>query len=294
ERALDILREAGDTDYTYYDSQISRLREEFSSRSEADWSRNLYWRWLYSLLPLLEERKAEKTPRFMQTVAWLDKELQTVLGSWTELRHDTILYAKQSYPIVATAIPPQPERTLGYVEPYPQVYKRIAQTMKDLRNMLLALQIAPGEIADNIKEFEGLLAVLESISQKELNGQLLSSDEYDLILNIGKKLASLKRFPIEIMKKITSGTDEKMDLVADVHTAPTSGKVLEEAVGQPFNIYVIVDDSHGRRLCRGAVFSYYEFKHPMRDRLTDEKWQEMGKEDKRPPQPDWVSSFTAH
>jgi hypothetical protein len=45
----------------------------------------------------------------------------------------------------------------------------------------------------------------------------------------------------------------------------------------------------GYRLCRGAVFSYYEFKHPMADRLTDEKWQEM--RDSRPPQPEWTKSF---
>jgi len=30
----------------------------------------------------------------------------------------------------------------------------------------------------------------------------------------------------------------------------------------------------------------------MKDRLTDEKWQEMGKNKTRPPQPDWVRTFT--
>ncbi len=34
-------------------------------------------------------------PPFMQTQAWTRKDLQTSLGSWTELKHDTILYAKQ-------------------------------------------------------------------------------------------------------------------------------------------------------------------------------------------------------
>jgi len=80
-------------------------------------------------------------------------------------------------------------------------------------------------------------------------------------------------------------------LVADVHTDLNTKQVLEEGVGSPFNIFVIIKDKKGYRLCRGAVFSYYEFKHPLDDRLTDEKWQHMGREKKRPPQPAWTNSF---
>jgi hypothetical protein len=101
----------------------------------------------------------------------------------------------------------------------------------------------------------------------------------------------LKKFPSEILEKITSDTDEKMEIVADVHTDVNTGQVLEEGVGSPFNIYVIIDSARGVRICRGAVFSYYEFKHPMEDRLTDEKWQEMGERRERPNQPDWVKTF---
>ena len=93
------------------------------------------------------------------------------------------------------------------------------------------------------------------------------------------------------MAKITSDTDERMDIIADVHTDLNTKQVLEEGVGSPFDIFVIVEDPRGTRLCRGGVFSYYEFKHPMDDRLTDEKWQEMGKQDKRPAQPLWTQTF---
>ena len=106
-------------------------------------------------------------------------------------------------------------------------------------------------------------------------------------------LASLKSFPSHIMEKITSGTDERIDLVADVHTDLNTKQVLEESVGSPFNLYVIIKDRKGYRLCQGAAFSYYEFKHPLDDRLTDEKWQEMGKKNRRPAQPAWTKSFIA-
>ncbi|GAG85276.1 unnamed protein product, partial [marine sediment metagenome] len=146
-------------------------------------------------------------------------------------------------------------------------------------------------IPEKIEEFEELLDKLKIISEKEINNVSLDDEEYKFIWNVGKNLASLKELPSEILEKITSDTDEKMEIVADVHTDVNTGQVLEEGVGSPFNLYVIINDERGMRICRGAVFSYYEFKHPMEDRLTDEKWQKMGEKNDRPNQPDWVRSF---
>ena len=270
---------------------MNKLQDEFSSLTPEEWKQNLYWRWLHCLIPLLNESRGEDIPKFMQKRVWIDKEIQTALGSWTELRHDTILYAKQSYTMITKSMPREPVLTYGYVEPYPEVYKRIKEMMTDMRENLTQLGIAIPGIAEKIKSFEQILEKLAVISKKELEGTELSRQEYELIWNIGTVLGSLKQFPSQIMEKTTSGTDERIDLVADVHTDINTKQVLEEAVGSPFNIYVIIEDRMGYRLCQGPVFSYYEFKHPMDDRLTDERWQEMGKERRRPPQPEWTKSF---
>ena len=292
-RALEILEEEGDTEYAEYYNQLDNLKEEFSLKTIEEWKQNLYWRWLYALLPLLEENKDTNLPCLMKGFAWIDKELQTVLGSWTELRHDTILYAKQSYTMAGKGMPPKPKLTYGYVEPYPEVYARLEEMMGDLRNNLIALDLASEGIPEKIEEFEELLDKLKIISEKEISNITLNNEEYKLIWDIGRKLESLREFPSEILEKITSDADERMEIVADVHTDVNTGQVLEEGVGSPFNIYVIIDDTRGIRICRGAVFSYYEFKHPMNDRLTDEKWQEMGEKRERPSQPNWVKTFIA-
>src|SRR5207249_6647869 len=36
-------------------------------------------------------------PAYMRSPVFPDKQIQTFLGSYTELKHDTLLYAKQSY-----------------------------------------------------------------------------------------------------------------------------------------------------------------------------------------------------
>jgi hypothetical protein len=79
-----------------------------------------------------------------------------------------------------------------------------------------------------------------------------------------------------------------MALVADVHTDSNAGKVLEEGVGDAFHIYVVVMVEGERVVATGGVFSYYEFKRSMSDRLTDEAWQETSP---KPDRPGWTGSF---
>ena len=112
DRAFEILNGLGDTSYQRYDSQLKKLREEFGALSPADWNRNLYWSWLYALAGLTEAVPVNGWPTFMNTNAWADKQLNAALGSWSSLRHDTILYAKQSYTptITRESVEPRPPR----------------------------------------------------------------------------------------------------------------------------------------------------------------------------------------
>ena len=238
----------------------------------------------------LEERKAGGPQPFLIGPAWRDKELQTALGSWTELRHDTILYAKQSYTVISKGMPEIPRMAYGFVEPAPQVYARLAAMFRDLRTTLASLEIAAEGIPQMLTEFETVLTRLEQISIKELAAEPLSDADYAFIANFDGELRSLTFFPPKLMQRITSDTDTRMDVIADVHLGdqhrPSAGG------GSRFP---------GRRICcrarqsrlppvsrrRLALFCF-QFKQPMSDRLTDEQWQKMGRDKKRPQRPDWA------
>jgi hypothetical protein len=84
-----------------------------------------------------------------------------------------------------------------------------------------------------------------------------------------------------------------MAVIADVHTDPNTASCLEEGVGHANYIFVVVPIEGKLNLTRGSVFSYYEFPHPMSDRLTDEKWQEMLELGEAPGPPAWTDSFLA-
>jgi hypothetical protein len=288
ERALEILTADDDTNYDGYDEQLSKLQDEFAALPESQWTENLYWNWLYTLRPLLDE-KGDGYPYFMQSSAWVDKDLHTWLGSWTELRHDTILYAKQSYAVFAETAMEMPEPARGYVEPQPEVYGRLAALTAQMQAGLGDRGLLDDEMVGKLAQMEQLLLSLKTISEKELRGESLTEEEYTLIRHIGDTLEDLTTFSEEIEGEITSEADERMALIADVHTDSNTGQVLEEGMGDAFPIYVVVMVEGKQVVAMGGVFSYYEFKQPMSDRLTDEAWQAMSP---KPDQPPWTASFT--
>jgi hypothetical protein len=286
ERAYGILLDVyGEGSYANYGEQMEKLRQEFASLPDEQWTENLYWGWLHSLRPLLDV-KGEGYPVFMQNQAWVDKDLNAFLGSWTELRHDTILYAKQSYTLKMA--PPPPEETRGYVEPQPEVYGRLASLARQMRDGLDERGLLNDELSGKIKDLEDLLLALKTISEKELTNQPLAEEEYDVICFIGARLEGITTFSEELTGELASEADEKMAIVADVHTDTNSGQVLEEGVGDAFTIYAVVPIEGQATLTQGGVLSYYEFLQPMSERLTDEAWKALSP---KPDLPIWTASF---
>jgi len=96
---------------------------------------------------------------------------------------------------------------------------------------------------------------------------------------------------------VVTGADadgQKTTLIADVHTDQNTRQVLEEGTGYLRLLLVAYKLPQGHILIgAGPVFSYYEFKHPMSDRLTDEKWRELLQSDARPDLPEWTRSFAS-
>jgi len=262
------------------------VQVQFAGLEPERWSSNLYWSWLDSLEPLLTV-PGDGYPFFMRSGAWVDKSLSTWLGSWSQLRHDSILYAKPTMP-GPTGIPQEPR---GYVEPNPWLYARLAGLADQAQRGLGERGLLSDDLSSRLDRLQALLYDLKDISEKELEGRAITDDEFALIRGVGGALRTIARVDASSQE-----TDKRVAVVADVHTVPLAGLVLEEGVGDAFTLYVVVpepDDEGSPRPDRqhvtvGSVFSYYEFKWPMSDRLTDEAWQAM---DSRPAQPTWTGSF---
>jgi len=299
-----------------YDVVLGALKKEFADLSHSDWNRNAYWSWLYALKPLLEEY-GKGYPTFMTTSAWHDKSMTTALASWSQLRHDTILYAKQSYTMTmrCSAGPrgPRMKPVEGYVEPTAEFYARLLATTRMTLAGLNDMKVLEPVAIDRLKALDTLIARLLDIARKQLAHKELTAEDYAYIRNFGEALEKIrvkdpklqkemdearkkkdwKRYQ-ELYKEMTGNKSMKTTIIADVHTDQNSEKCLEEGTGNVELTVVCYLQPDGRLvLGAGPTLSYHEFKHPMSDRLTDEKWREMLKSGKTPPQAEWIQTFSA-
>jgi hypothetical protein len=226
----------------------------------------------------------------MRSAAWEDKSINSALGSWSELRHDTILYGKQSGAEMGDGSEPAPYK--GYVEPNVLFWGRMLDVVHKSREGLSSRKLMPEDLDAKFDSFEELVTSLKQISEKELRNEKLTEDEYDSIRSIG---GTLEYMTLSVMTghpdtwELVNETDKDMAVIADVHTG--GDKALEEGVGHANEILVIVPVEGKLVLTRGAVFSHYEFIQPSNERLTDEKWQSILNLGRAPAPAVWTKSF---
>ncbi len=291
DRALWILdniyHEFGDPLYV---SQLEAMREYVVSLSDSTWAENLYYNWLYSLMPLLFD-KDQGWPVFMTNPAWSDRELSTSLMSWSELRHDTILYAKQSETEIG--IPPGGALVQGYVEPNPYLWARLAALAEYTGVGLQGLDLISPIDYERLQLLRSLCLNLLEISLIELQGERLSPEQDSFIAQVGLDLRIIASIDSDVLSPESPDPADSActAVVADVHTDPNTSTCLEEGVGYPWNILVVVPRGNTLLITRGAFLPYYEFVLPVDERMTDEEWRRFLTGTEPPAPPVWTSIF---
>ncbi|HWT73567.1 MAG TPA: DUF3160 domain-containing protein [Mobilitalea sp.] len=285
-----------------YTQKYQQLKDEVSVFNSVYWNTNLYSGWLSSLREVLTEYdKNSGMPFFMTTDAWKYKSLNTALGSYTELKHDTVLYGKQA---MAEMGGPLATAAQQYVEPDVKLYYKLLY-LTDFTSSVLEDK---GMLNENLKKgadtYKEFLNLLIECSIKELKNEPLNDDEVKKLLWCG---GTMEEVMMDVLTGVTGDpyTKDPTDmLVTDIATS--NNIYVSLATGYFDDIYVVVPYDGKLYLSRGAVYSFYEFNSDKR--LTDEEWWALQgikvvKEDfgeytqfgdpsaDLPKQPDWIHSF---
>ena len=252
--------------------KLDSLKTEFATYDEATWTQNVYWNWLNSYRSLLGGYGAGY-PYFMTTEAWQKKNLGTVLGSYTELKHDTLLYAKQSYAELGAGgdqpeeIPPVPK---GYVEADGVFWSRITELAKMTAGGLKIRNLMPEYFGERYDSFIAECEFFNQFSDQELRNETISDEDFEKLRQSGHVFESLTApLPGEEL----TDKERRAGIIADIHTDAVTGQILYEATGKPYVIYTAVKDANGDRLTRGLVYNHYELAGPLTERYADEDWQ---------------------
>lgn len=269
---------------------LDSLIKQFSNLKDDEWKQNLYFYWLWCLKSLYDFQKKAELPFFMKTEGYQKKCLSTALGSWAELRHDVILYGKQSVAESGgfdDSWKPDPPK--GYVEPNLVFWNRLNDLLDYTKQGLNKRNILDKNLIKRFDEFKNLLSFLFKISEKELTKQPITQEEYKRIAFIG---GELERLTLKVLSQegvpewydILSEGDRTIAVIADIHSS--LDKYLEVGVGPAYYIYTVTEIDGYLRIVRGGVFSYFEFISD--SRLTDEEWRDMISKSNIPKQPEWL------
>lgn len=295
--ASDILKkELKSYEHVDYPLNLAGLRYLSESYEDDFWSSSIYNGWMNAIRKLSPPDDTDRKflPEFMQTAAWWQQKMNTQCASWAQLRHDNLLYAKQSYSGGVVCYYPY-----GYVEPIPAFYKAVkkyAQIAGEKIKYQLenGLDVKSNLFIDRIDKYfetlENYSDTLITISQKELNGEQLNDKEKRFIKTVFSEIEHNGCGGPEFeftgwyskLFYLQPEDADKIDLiVADIHTAPTDefgngvGWVLHVGTGY-VNLALVAAENWDGELCifAGPVMSYYEHLTTGFKRLTDEEWKD--------------------
>jgi len=245
------------------------------------WQGNLYNLWLGALRALSPSQDvanpaAAGLPSVAGTESWGRRLLNTQLASWSELRHDTLLYAKPSYTAGDSC-----EFPTAYVDPYPEFFSALAAFASKGEALVKDLPEG-GAAASYFQRLGSTAATLRDMAQDQRQGLPLSPAHLAFVnraVRIQEGCGS--PFADGWYTDLFVNADEAIEAdptIADVHTQPTDengndvGRVLHVASGAPHLMVVTADGCSGSQAYVGLASSYYEQITENYQRMTDQDW----------------------
>ncbi len=289
----------------HYSTNLAVLRYLFDAYTPEYWNSTFYRQWLNAIRTMNPPEDRSGLPPFMTTAAFWQEKLNTQLSSWTELRHDNLLYAKQSYTGVPICSYPY-----SYVEPFPELYQAMIDIGSAGYNYFQGFDI-PSEIKFYMLQYFSSLQTisdtLKIISEKELNNTPLTIDETDFLQNMMFEVQTYTGtqydgwYPRLFYNELASEYEKLMGedfVVADIHTTPSDcgggmmGWVKHVGTG-PVDVGVFIANIPGGDECAfiGPVLSYHDYTTDNWLRLTDEEWASDYLFSAT--RPDWVNIYLA-
>ena len=285
EKAREILD--NDSYNSHWDKYEERTDENISSvkkMEDLDWQKNMYRGWLW-MLKSYDQKFGEGYPMFMRNEAWERKDLVSALGSFAELKHDTVLYGKAVMAEMGGG--GEMEIPKSYVEPNVELYEKLNWLLEFTKINLKNRNMLSEKYEEKINNFQAMVLKLRDISIKELQNEELTEEEISDLYFIGGEMEMLMvdfvessdEYEISGWYEIQNATDRRMPVVVDLMRVVENsvglpeGEISHIGTGKPMEIFVIYPYQDKLYMGRGAIFSYYEFLN--KERLTDEDWQKM-------------------
>ena len=299
--ALPLLK--NEMEIYHYAAQAADLRYLLNAYDPNFWNASLYNTWLQAIRELNPQENSGFLPYFMKTTAWHQEKLNTQLASWAQLRHDNLLYAKQSYTGASGCSFPH-----SFIEPYPEFYRQVGRFANKATMFFSTFDSQNFPQKDRIVGYFGRLKeisdTLTVLSEKELERQPFDDAEKIFLKKMlfESMVSGAPPYTGWYADLFFNPVDAALEdyIIADVHTQPTDydgnpvGRILHVSVGK-VNLGVFLASAPTADFKPmafvGPTFSFYQKITINFNRLTDQAWSDSVKTGNLPPRPDWVNLY---
>jgi hypothetical protein len=283
EAGKEVLDYLGVIGYAQFENDYEQLQDQTAARTSDDWFVRALDSWLYALAPVIRPNKESYFPEYMQTPAWEYKEMNTVLGSWAELRRDFSLQTENM-----PSTPNTTRRVSGpapaYVEPNPELFYRLAWLADTLIEGLQQCgfidvpnqfsladsgQLSLAQLAYGLADLANKMEILGDIAVRELSGEMPTEDERYLIQNC------LGLVECAILRSEETDSPQSLPPISGITALSTTHptEILQLATGYLDRILVVVPIGDELTIAQGGVYTYYEFLRSESDNVSSADWQ---------------------
>jgi hypothetical protein len=275
-----------------FNGRLAEVSADLKKVKDSEWFNSLGSAWL-KVLGTLTSVYGPGYPLYMQDQLFPVKQVESFLGSYTELKHDTLLYAKQSYAEMGgggeeSPPPPVPK---GFVEPNLPFWHNLARLVNYVENGFKKYGLFKNDLEKDgsLSSFKEDVAFYAVVAAKELQGTPLTEEEYEKLRTKSLGYMAKPRDPTMVLQE----KDKRSGLIADLHTDAKTVQILYEATGEPYVMLVLVGNEGTTRLTVGVAYNHYEFTGPLATRYTDADWQGRVYEHRSPlpPKNFWYQSL---
>lgn len=246
------------------------------ARTDKEEKANIYRTWLW-VLKAFNNEYGEGYPDFMKSEKWQYKDLNTALASWAQLKHDTILYAKE---FGAEMGGYDPVEVKHYVEPNVNLYRRVKYLVGLTMDADEKYSLLNETQRDRLKDFDNMLEFLIKVSLEELKDETTSDEDNERLSVIGGEMENIFMafndgggdFEIAPRDRDTANVADIQMIGSNVVNKP-AGSFLEVGSGRFSTMYVIYRLDNKYYIGRGPVMNYYEFYSD--HRLDNNEFKEM-------------------
>ncbi len=285
-----ILEDKKHTQYSSYNKVKQEAKERIEKEiNESTVMNSIYHKWL-SMIWLLVNEVEENVPYFKLDPVYRLKNLVTYMWSYTELKHDTLLYVKQAYAYdyENSAIgdfrhekycdiyvdPPSLPTPKWYIEADMDIIENLIELNNEVKSDFGGLW---ERVESQFTWFDAFLTHTKNILEKQMNNEKISDEDFEWMRLAYDELSYI----VYPFGKDVSQKEMRAALIADIFTSEYKWSIdpLYEAVGRPALMLLMINDINGKRVAIWPVFTHYEFYDSDNvvkangSRLNDIQWQ---------------------